>query len=845
MSVGPDHVVAAVNGRFNIYDRDGNLLKSIDETSWVTQVVLAPVISDPQVIYDHYNSRWIMLWFTRNDAIFEAPFVICYSDDENPLGTWYMYAIGSELNGSTYAGNWGDYPKIGYDDQGLYINSRQFAFAGGYNYNKLRTINSSDFYAAEGGPISWSDIWNIIVNGAPIDVIHPCYSYDSGIDTAYFVFANSGGADFYTLLKITEPITNPVLTSVNLPIPSYGSAPSARQLGGNQTVDVFTWISKAPVLRDGKIYASHSIKNTQFAANASLKYFVIDVNTNSVIEQVEQGAQGYYYITPAITVDKDHNIAITYSRSADTEYIGAYYSTKLGTDPPGLSPSKVMVQGEKYFAANSRWGDYFDAAVDPTNEYNIWLFSQYRSFTDDWSTWLIEIRMQPFSGVYASTLTPDLEFGNIEVGTTSNPITSILANYGVQDLVITDIPTSMGDFSLDNVPTFPVTLSTYDSLSLDFTFSPTVPDSVEETFLVTSNDPNFIGFTLMAHGYSIYPALDKVMYASSGPQNGGEILSVNTETGEGTNIGPSLFTDIKGLTISQSNNELLAVRSTPSESEILRVNSLGGDSYLLYSLDLGSMVAISFDTTGTLYGALENGEIYSIDLTDGTYQYVSTAQIELVTIAFEPMTNNLWATIKGGFGIPKDQIFKIDLPTGDTTLVGQTGFNNTPTNALAFDENGVLYGIKGTGPQVSDLFTIDVNTGVGTVVGSVGLQALTGLAFAETGVVNDVQNDENNNTVPKDFALLQNYPNPFNPSTSIEFSLPVAADVELNIFNILGQQVASLINEQQTAGNHSIIWNADDSKGIKLSSGIYLYKLKATGIDGSEFQETRKMILLK
>ena len=206
---------------------------------------------------------------------------------------------------------------------------------------------------------------------------------------------------------------------------------------------------------------------------------------------------------------------------------------------------------------------------------------------------------------------------------------------------------------------------------------------------------------------------------------------------------------------------------------------------------------------------------------------------------------NLWATIKGGFGIPKDQIFKIDLPTGDTTLVGQTGFNNTPTNALAFDENGVLYGIKGTGPQVSDLFTIDVNTGVGTVVGSVGLQALTGLAFAETGVVNDVQNDENNNTVPKDFALLQNYPNPFNPSTSIEFSLPVAADVELNIFNILGQQVASLINEQQTAGNHSIIWNADDSKGIKLSSGIYLYKLKATGIDGSEFQETRKMILLK
>ena len=844
MSVGPEHVVAAVNGRFNIYDRDGNLLKSIDETSWINQVVLTPVISDPQVIYDHYNGRWVLLWLTINDPIFEAPFVICYSDDENPLGTWYMYAIGSELNGNTHAGNWGDYPKIGYDDKGLYINSRQFAFAGGYNYNKLRTINSSDFYAAEGGPISWTDIWNIRLSGQPIDVIHPCYSYDAGTNTAYFVWANGGGANFYTLFKITDPITNPVLTSFDLPIPSYSSAPSARQLGGSQTVDVFTWISKAPVLRDGKIYTSHSIRNTQFAANTSLKYFVIDVNTNSVIEQVEQGAQGYYYITPAITVDKDHNIAITYSRSADTEYIGAYYSTKLGTDPPGLSPSKVMVQGEKYFGANSRWGDYFDAAVDPINQYDIWLFSQYRSFTSDWSTWLTEIRMQPFQGVSAHTLTPAMDFGNIEVNFTSNTITAVLANYGVQDLVISDIPSSMGDFNLDNAPTFPVTLSTYDSLSLDFTFSPTVAGDAEETFLVSSNDPNFVGFTLTAHGYSIYPALDKVMYASSGPQNDGNILSLNTGTGEGTNIGPSSFIDILGLAISPVNNELLAVKSIPSESQILRVNSLGGDAYLLYSLDLGGIVSIAFDNTETLYGALETGDIYSIDLTDGTYQYVSTAQIELVTIAFDPMTNDLWATIKAGFGEPKDGIYKIDLPTGDTTTVGETGFN-VATNAMAFDENGVLYGIKGTGPQVSDLFTIDVNTGEGTIVGSVGLMALTGLAFAETGVVNDVQEDETNNTVPTDFALSQNYPNPFNPSTSINFSVPVNSDVTLRIYNLLGQVVTTLVNEEVSAGHYSTIWNGSDDNGFQVSSGVYLYEMKANGNNGKAYSQIKKMVLLK
>jgi hypothetical protein len=99
--------------------------------------------------------------------------------------------------------------------------------------------------------------------------------------------------------------------------------------------------------------------------------------------------------------------------------------------------------------------------------------------------------------------------------------------------------------------------------------------------------------------------------------------------------------------------------------------------------------------------------------------------------------------------------------------------------------------------------------------------------------------------IPAEYALKQNYPNPFNPTTKIEFALPVAADVELTIYNILGQQVASLINEQRNAGNHSVLWNADDSRGVKLSSGIYFYMLKASGVDGNDFQQIRKMVLLK
>ena len=115
--------------------------------------------------------------------------------------------------------------------------------------------------------------------------------------------------------------------------------------------------------------------------------------------------------------------------------------------------------------------------------------------------------------------------------------------------------------------------------------------------------------------------------------------------------------------------------------------------------------------------------------------------------------------------------------------------------------------------------------------------------YKELYLVTETESDPN--FIPETFSLKQNYPNPFNPTTSIEFSLPVAADVELIVYNILGQQVASLINEQRFAGNHSVLWNAKDSNGMKLSSGIYFYMLKASGIDGNEFQKIKKMVLLK
>ena len=83
--------------------------------------------------------------------------------------------------------------------------------------------------------------------------------------------------------------------------------------------------------------------------------------------------------------------------------------------------------------------------------------------------------------------------------------------------------------------------------------------------------------------------------------------------------------------------------------------------------------------------------------------------------------------------------------------------------------------------------------------------------------------------VPQGFALGQNYPNPFNPSTIIPYQLPTAAHVQLEIFNVLGQRVAVLVNEERPAGFHAARWDATDAAGQAVAAGVYIYRLRGWG----------------
>ncbi len=94
--------------------------------------------------------------------------------------------------------------------------------------------------------------------------------------------------------------------------------------------------------------------------------------------------------------------------------------------------------------------------------------------------------------------------------------------------------------------------------------------------------------------------------------------------------------------------------------------------------------------------------------------------------------------------------------------------------------------------------------------------------------------------LPENFALHQNYPNPFNPVTTLRYDLPENRLVNITIYDMLGREVKTLINQTQEAGFKSVIWNATNDYGKPVSAGVYLYQIHA-----GEFVQTKKMVLLK
>lgn len=210
----------------------------------------------------------------------------------------------------------------------------------------------------------------------------------------------------------------------------------------------------------------------------------------------------------------------------------------------------------------------------------------------------------------------------------------------------------------------------------------------------------------------------------------------------------------------------------------------------------------------------------------GTHMYTVSLAADIYSEYYDSVFNTVdaWGTITyGGNTVPCLRVSYVSRFTSKSYVSGMLISTNVTTQEGAeFFGEGFKY-----------LFNLGKDTSGGVI--SYYADAGDDLVSGPTGV-----RENNPGMVPTGYDLAQNYPNPFNPSTDIQFSLPRNTAVHLSIYNMLGQEVKTLIDQPMDAGNYTVDWNGTDDEGQAVASGIYFYRLTA-----GDFTRSKKMALVK
>ncbi|HMY71222.1 MAG TPA: hypothetical protein PLQ88_05275, partial [Blastocatellia bacterium] len=374
VAVGPQHVMTAVNVELAVYGKNGAF-----QFRWPGMSALfAPVLPagaqlfDPQVIYDHYAGRWVVVVAARRNSPPGSWIMLAASQNNNPAGPYRVWALDARLDGSAVTNNWADYPMLGFDTQALYISMNMFQFGGGFQYSKLRILNKAQVYA--GGVISWFDFWNLRNpdNSVAFTVL-PAKHFRGvgGNPPAYLLNALWPDGDKVTKWTLNNPIgfwTGGAATLARnfINCRSYSLPPDALQPGTATRIETNDTRLLQVVFQNAggvqRLWACHTTRISwpgDSEARSAVQWYEIDVPTNAVVQQNAYGQSGKYYFFPTLHTDFSRNLHLLTGRSGSTEFAQLRQTGRLVADPANsLQASALVVAGLGAYTGG-RWGDYF------------------------------------------------------------------------------------------------------------------------------------------------------------------------------------------------------------------------------------------------------------------------------------------------------------------------------------------------------------------------------------------------------------------------------------------------------------------------------------------------------
>ncbi|NUO79068.1 choice-of-anchor D domain-containing protein [candidate division KSB1 bacterium] len=373
-----------------------------------------------------------------------------------------------------------------------------------------------------------------------------------------------------------------------------------------------------------------------------------------------------------------------------------------------------------------------------------------------------------------------VNFGSVQVGQFADQNVTI-NNTGNATLTVTALNVTNGVFALVGPPSLPLNIPASGNQVLTVRFAPTAAGAQNGNLAIVNNDADESTVNVSLSGSGVTPSLYTARINSGGSNftTGGGNLFVADQAYNPPSVSFGFVGGVAG-------NNTSAIANTTDDPlyQAFRRSATSAGASFQYNFDVPSGTY-----SVTLHLAAPNG--------GGTGNFVMTVQAE-------------------GVNVPALTNFDVNAQAGGTNTALVTSFSQVVTD-------GTL-----------NLNFIRVNK----------TSIVSGIEVVQTAAPGFAKNDPNDGealaNMPQDFQLYQNHPNPFNPSTDIRFDLPRAMDVQLTIYNTLGETVRTLVRNYYEAGSYTVRWDGRLSSGVRAPSGIYIYRLEGNGLS-----LVRKMTLLQ
>ncbi len=852
--VGPNHYVQMVNVRSQIWDKSGNSLVGPFDNINFWSGLIGPWSEtndgDPIVLYDESADRWMVSQFALPNYP-SGPFyiLIAVSTTPDPTGTYYQYAY--------LFPDMPDYPKFGIWSDGYYMSSNVFAsnylgtYAAVFDRNEMLTggVATMQYFSLP------STTWSFLpsdCDGALPPVGSPNYFL------ATYTPYNAGNSDL-DIYEFHVDWTTPANSSFTGPLllstPLFSRPDAIPQLGTGTKLDN---LADRPMNRlQYRNFGDHEAMVVCQTVNAGsgvagIRWWEMQKTTGdwSIYQEGTYAPpDGLYRWMGSIALDDSSNIALGYSVSSSTIYPDIRYTGRFASDPLGMMTiveNLIYAGGGSQTQGLTRWGDYTQISVDPTNKGIFWYTNEYIP-TDgsfNWKTRIAAFKFDISCPVgFPENPGPDDGANEISInvpqitwtnGTDANK-TSLY--FGIDPANMSLIQSGSLFTSWDIAP-LPLDYSTTYYWKV-VNENDTCSSSGSIWSFVTEQDPNIFcwednfesgsgNWTITNDGgtcvFEVVPITQNGY--SLPPAAAGSVLSADADfCGDGTTLlstatitAPFDFSTYANVFI-EFDNDWQAYTSSDY-------------SYVQVSTDGTNWITVkTFDITNVR----STHEVINIS---SVAALQPTVYVRLKTV--QPGYDYWW--VVDNFKVCALDVIPVELTSFSANVSGTSVYLNwktaTELNNSGFEverksENGnyVKVGFvagSGTTSETKVYSYTENNLAAGNYTYRLKQVDFNG-SFEYSNEVNLGVN------APLTYNLDQNYPNPFNPSTVIKYSVAKDGFVNVSVFNLLGEKVATLVNSDMKAGSYDVNFNASS-----LSSGIYFYSINA-----GDFKAVKKMLLMK